>query len=165
MSGLSKFYSSLAAIGNFLQPFFLLAIRLFWGWMFFKAGFTKFEDMEKVAGYFGKIGIPLSTFSAYLAATTEMVGGLFLLFGSMSRLVTIPLIITMIVALFTAHYETTSLIFSDPSKVLALGPFTFLMATLTIFVFGPGMFSLDALLKIEPRKEKITDKQDRHDKG
>jgi putative oxidoreductase len=151
-SGFSKFYSILISVGSFLEPFFLLAIRLFWGWHFFNAGLTKFEDMEKVGTYFGTIGIPLPLLSAYLVATVEMVGGIFLFLGLASRLVSIPLMITMGVALWVANYEVTSKIFEEPLKILSLDAFTFLMAALTIFVFGPGMFSMDAAIRAEERK-------------
>jgi putative oxidoreductase len=149
MSYFFKFYSTLVSIGNFLQPFFLLAIRLFWGWQFFKAGFTKFDDMAKVAAFFGKAGIPLPTFNAYLVAIVEMFGGLFLFFGYASRLVAIPLMITMLVALLATQNEAVLKLFSEPSKILAAAPFTFLMAAATIFVFGPGVFSLDRFTKAE----------------
>lgn len=151
-SGFSKFYSALTSIGSFLEPFFLLAIRLFWGWHFFKAGLGKFEDMEKVGTYFGTIGIPLPMLSAYLVGTVEMVGGLLLFIGLASRLVAIPLMITMLAALGVAHYDVASKIFEEPLKILSQDAFTFLMAALTIFVFGPGMFSIDAAIRAEERK-------------
>lgn len=143
----SLFYRAIIAIGNFLQPFFLLALRLFWGWQFFESGFGKFADMEKIASYFATLGIPFATFNAYLAASTELLGGMLLLIGFGARLVAIPLITTMVVALFTAHYDATSMIFDDPTRFLEQGPVTFLLAALTVFVFGPGMFSLDGMLK------------------
>lgn len=146
---LSKFYSILVLIGNFLQPFFLLAIRIFWGWQFFTSGLAKYEEMAKVSNYFSELGIPLPTLSAYLVASIELIGGVCLLLGLASRFAAIPLIITMLVALFTAHHEAISMMFSNPSKVLAEGPFTFLMAALTIFIFGPGIFSFDAAMKVD----------------
>lgn len=143
----TSFYRSLVSIGNFLQPFFLLAIRLFWGWYFFKAGLDKFGDIHSVAGFFEKIGIPFSLLSAYLAAGIELVGGLLLILGLASRLAAIPLIITMIVALITAYSEKFPLLLDDPIKIVELSPFTFLMASATIFIFGPGPYSIDAAIK------------------
>ena len=148
-----SFYRALITAGNFLQPYFLLAIRLFWGWQFFKAGFGKFADISAIAGFFGNLGIPFPLISAYLAAGTEMIGGLLLLIGFASRLVAIPLIFTMLVALFTAHYALASNIFDDPVKFVSAGPFTFLFAALTVFVFGPGKLSVDGLIKHRKERE------------
>jgi len=146
-AGLTKLYQALVALGNSLQPFFLLFIRLFWGWQFFIAGFGKFADIEKISGYFETLAIPYPLLSAYLAASAEMFGGALLLIGLGSRLAAIPLIITMLTALSTAHIEKASKIWEDPTSFLALGPVTFLLAALIIFVFGPGMFSVDGLIK------------------
>jgi len=146
---LTKLYSFLIVTGNFFQPFFLLAVRLFWGWQFFKTGLGKLGDIDSIASFFGSLNIPFPQFNAYLASITETVGGLFLLLGLLSRLVTLPLIVTMIVALLTAHYDVTSMIFDDPVSVTNLPPFTFLMASLIVFVFGPGLFSMDRILKLE----------------
>jgi putative oxidoreductase len=145
----AKLYSFLIVTGNFFQPFLLLAIRLFWGWQFFKTGLGKLGNIGEIGSFFGTLNIPFPQFSAYLAATTEMVGGLLLLLGFFSRLVALPLIITMIVALLTAHYDVTSMIFEDPVAVTNLSAFTFLMASLIVFIFGPGLFSLDRILRNE----------------
>jgi putative oxidoreductase len=145
----SKCYRGLIALGTALQPIFLLAVRLFWGWQFFKAGLGKFSDMEGLASYFQTLSIPFPLLSAYLAGTTEMVGGLFLLIGFVSRLVAIPLIFTMLVALLTANYDVTSMIFDDPVSVTNLSAFTFLLASTIILVFGPGFFSVDHAIKME----------------
>ena len=142
-----KFYRAIILTGNFLQPFFLLAIRLFWGWQFFNSGIGKFADIDSVAGYFSTLGIPAPMLNAYIAATIETFGGLFLLLGLASRLIAIPLVITMIVALRTAHQEVTINLFDDPVLVAQQPPFTFLLASLIIFVFGPGPFSLDGAIK------------------
>lgn len=143
----STFYKIIIALGNFLQPFFLLAIRLYWGWQFFEAGLGKFPKIDEIASYFGTLNIPFPLFNAYLAASTEMLGGLLLMVGFGARLAAIPLIITMLVALFTAHHDATLKIFEDSTLFLKQGPITFLLTAITIFVFGPGMFSLDGLLK------------------
>lgn len=145
----SKFYHFLRRIGTLLQPIFLLAVRLFWGWQFFKSGFGKLEDLDGLATYFQTLDIPFPTISAYLASITEMVGGLFLLIGFFSRVVAIPLIFTMLVALFTAHYDVTSQILEDPVAFTNQSAFTFLLASAIILIFGPGFFSIDRAIKLE----------------
>ena len=144
---LTAFYEALIVIGNFLKPLFLLAVRLFWGWQFFKTGLGKFADLESITNYFATLGIPSPAINAMMAATTETIGGLFLMLGFATRLISIPLIVTMLVALFTAHAEATQMIWEDPTNFVTQLPFTFLFAAIITFVFGPGPISIDALLK------------------
>lgn len=124
-----------------------MAIRLFWGWLFFKAGLDKLKDIDSIIGYFTSLGIPFPGISAYLAALTEMIGGALLFIGLGTRLAAIPLIFTMGVALFTAHREITLMLLDDPMKVMALGPFTFLLTCLILLIFGPGCISIDGAIK------------------
>ena len=63
---------------SYLQPVLLLALRLYFGYGFMKAGLGKLQDVPTTAGFFADWGVPLPTLSAYLAGTTECVGGLLL---------------------------------------------------------------------------------------
>ena len=76
-----------------------------------------------------------------------MIGGALILLGLGTRLAAIPLIFTMVVALLTAHHNATFMLFDDPIKFIAQGPFTFLMACLTVLIFGPGPISIDGVIK------------------
>ena len=138
-------YEFLAAGASRLQPVFLLVVRLYWGWQFFQSGKGKLGDISKVVGFFTDLGIPFPTINAYMAGMTECFGGLLLLLGVASRLTTIPLIITMIVAYVTAENAALKSVFTDPDKFTGATPFLFLMAAVIVFIFGPGVFSVDAL--------------------
>ena len=95
----------LAWIGGILQPVFLLVIRLWWGWSFFLTGKGKLGDLSKVAGYFESLNIPLPKLNAALAGGTECIGGLLLMAGLFSRVVSVPLLFTMFIAYLTAHRD------------------------------------------------------------
>lgn len=140
------FRLKVAAIGNDLQSPLLLAIRLFWGGSFIIAGLGKFIHQEPVIAYFTSLGIPFPSFSVDLTATVEIVGGILLVLGLFSRLASIPLFITMLVALLVAEQEAVRMILSDPENFIHRQPFSFLFASLLIFAFGPGAFSLDYLI-------------------
>jgi putative oxidoreductase len=129
-----------------LQPVFLLIIRLYWGWQFHVTGMGKLTAITKVTGYFQSLGIPFPAFNAYLAGSTECFGGLLLLLGLGCRVTTIPLIITMIVAYLTASPDAVKNIFSKPDDFVTADPFLFLLAAVIIFLFGPGPLSLDGLI-------------------
>lgn len=141
-------YRGLIKGANYLQSPFLLIVRLYWGWQFFIAGKGKLSNIAPVIEFFGNdLKIPFPEVNAYLAACTECFGGLLLLVGLASRLTAIPLCFTMLVAYMTAENEALRSIFSDPDKFVTASPFLFLFASLLILIFGPGVFSLDYVVK------------------
>jgi putative oxidoreductase len=143
---LETYYRLLIRVGSSLQSPFLLAVRLYWGWQFMQAGWGKLTDIGKVVGFFTDLGIPAPALNAYFVSALEFGGGLLLLLGLGSRLIALPLVIDMVVAYFTADREALVSIFSNPDKFTAAAPYTFLIASLIVLIFGPGMFSADTLL-------------------
>jgi putative oxidoreductase len=129
-----------------LQSPFLLAVRLYWGWQFMQTGWGKLSDIGKVVGFFTDLGIPSPALNAYFVSALEFGGGILLILGLGSRLIALPLVIDMIVAYITADREALLSIFSNPDKFTAAAPYTFLVASLIVLIFGPGKVSLDALL-------------------
>ncbi|MBS3903936.1 MAG: DoxX family protein [Simkania sp.] len=140
-------YSILIAIGDALRSPLLLGIRLFWGCAFLHAGLGKLGNIDQVIAFFQSLGIPMPALNAYLAATVECVGGACLILGLLSRLISIPLIFTMIIAYVTADMEAVKMVFSQPLNFVQREPFTFLFAAILVFVFGPGSISLDHWFK------------------
>lgn len=88
---------------DFLGP---LALRLYLSPVFILAGWNKLSALEDTASYFGDyLGLPAPMLMALLAGLVEFFGGLALLFGLALRLMTIPLMLTMLVAAGTAHWD------------------------------------------------------------
>jgi len=139
-------YNLLVGGANYLQSPFLLAVRLYWGWSFFQTGIGELMNHEQVTEFFTSLNIPMPGLNTYMAGATECFGGLLLLVGLASRLTSIPLIVTMIVAYLTADLEVVKNILSEPDKFTGADPFLFLLASVIVFVFGPGVFSLDRLI-------------------
>ena len=77
----------------------------------------------------------------------ELVGGVLLALGLGGRLIAFLLTANMTMAYITGDREALLSIFSDPDKFAAAAPFTYLMASLIIFIFGPGRYSLDFLIE------------------
>ena len=153
-SGLfTRGYRRLIAVASVFQSPVLLALRLYWGWQFFGDGKGKLLHLKNIADYFGQLQIPFPYFNACLASATECVGGLLLLAGLGSRLVALPLMFTMIIAFLTAEIDKVKHIFSDPDKFVAADPFLYLLASVIILVFGPGVFSLDWLIARRLRRQ------------
>lgn len=133
-------------VANFLQSPLLLVIRLYWGWSFAQTGWGKLMHLDRTAGFFESLGIPLPKLSAVLAGGTECLGGILLALGLFARPASVPLIFTMLVAYWTADRDSLVAITSDPDKFVTAAPFLFLLASLLVLAFGPGKLSLDALL-------------------
>ncbi|MBW2701917.1 MAG: DoxX family protein [Deltaproteobacteria bacterium] len=125
------------------QSLVLLALRVLYGFGFAMAGWGKFGNLEGTGQYFASLGVPLPGFTAGLVATTELVGGVLLLLGLGTRLATLPLIATMVVAMITAHAAAIV----DVESFMAQSPYPFLLVSLVLLAFGPGAASVDRLLK------------------
>ncbi len=143
---LQKLYSLFVAGANSLQSPFLLAVRLYWGWQFFQTGWGKFHRLPQVIQFFTSLGIPMPAFNAYFVSGLELVGGILLAIGLGGRVIALPLAFDMLIAYVTADREALGSIFSDPGKFYNADPFTFLMASLIVLIFGSGLFSVDALI-------------------
>src|SRR5688572_10195686 len=88
----------LDSFADFLQSPLLLVIRLYWGWAFAQSGWGKLTNLERTAGFFESINIPLPKVNAVLAGGTECLGGILLALGLFARPASVPLIFTMLVA-------------------------------------------------------------------
>ena len=140
-------YELLVTVANFLQSPFLLALRLYFFWQLFLTGKGKLSNIGKIIDYFSSLGIPAPGLNAYFVSALECFGSLLLIIGLASRPLALLIVISMSVAYVTADFEAVSSIFSDPDKFVKADPFPFLLAALIVLVFGPGLLSIDALLK------------------
>ena len=75
----------------------------------------------------------------YLVIAVEAIGGVLLLIGLFTRLATIPLIITMITALFLVNLEKG---FAASNFGMEI-PLAYISILFVLFAFGPGKFSLE----------------------
>ena len=96
-----------------------LALRLYLVPVFWMAGTQKIAGMDNTIQWFGNpdwgLGLPYPSLMAYLAAYTEAIGALMLLIGLATRWISIPLIITMLVAIFAVHWDNGWAAIADSS--------------------------------------------------
>jgi putative oxidoreductase len=147
LTTLTKAYQGVIFLGGLLKSPILLLCRLYWGWLFMAAGWEKLHNISHFVTILDRYDLPFSLVLAYLAAGTECMGGLCLILGFASRLVAIPLIITMITAYLTVHAEAVHAILQKPSAFVAQAPFNFLLTALIVLAFGPGRFSIDYIIE------------------
>jgi len=146
MSVVDKAYALFQRATGSLQAPLLLAVRVYWGWQFHTTGMGKLHNIQHVVEFFTSLGIPAPVLNAYFVAGLEFVGGLMLILGLGGRLIALPLTIDMVVAYLTADREALKAIFSDPGTFYSAAPFTFLLASLIVLVWGSGFFSLDHVI-------------------
>lgn len=139
-------------------PRAILMLRLMAGAVFFWEGVMKFVFPNQGVGRFTKLGFPAPHFTATADGWFEIVGGLLLLTGLLTRLVAIPFVIEMVVAMLSTKiplYLGTSPLPLPPVPpqigfwaVLheIRSEYAQLLTCAFLVVAGPGRWSLDALL-------------------
>ena len=143
---MKKLYALWVSLVSRLQSPFLLIIRLYWGWQLVQSGWGKLHHLSNVTQFFVSLNLPMPAQTALFISCVEFFGGIFLALGLLSRLTALVLTVNMIVAYITADREALMSIFSNPDKFYAAAPYTFLIASLIILIFGPGKIALDTLL-------------------
>jgi putative oxidoreductase len=130
---------------EYLQSPFLLFVRLYWGWQLVQSGWGKLHNLGNVTDFFTSLGLPAPGAMAVFISCLEFFGGILFGLGLFSRIISLMLSVNMIVAYITADREALLSIFSDPDKFYAAAPYTFLIASLIVLLFGPGWLCLDEL--------------------
>ena len=143
---LKKLYDLFFYYVAFGQSPFLLFVRLYWGYQLIQSGWGKLHHLDKVTEFFTSLNLPMTAQTAVAISCLEFFGGIFLAIGLLSRLTSLALTINLIVAYITADREALFSIFSDPDKFYAAAPYTFLVASVIVLLFGPGKFAVDTLL-------------------
>jgi putative oxidoreductase len=144
---ISRAYRLYTSLADSLQSPFLLAIRLYWGWQLMQSGWGKLHNIAGVTEFFGSLSLPAPHFTAIAISNLELFGGVLLAVGLGSRIIGLVLSVNMMMAYVTADREALMSVFSDPGKFYNADPFTFLMASLLVFIFGAGSLSIDYLLQ------------------
>jgi len=124
------------------QSVSLFLARLAVAYGFYEPAMMKWADIGAIAEWFGSMGMPLPTLNAYMAASTEITGVVLLTLGLFTRLISIPLIIVMIVAIVTVHLPHG---FSAGDNGFEI-PLYYMLFLALFASLGAGKLSLDYLL-------------------
>src|SRR5215467_14753367 len=141
-----------------MGPKSTILLRLMAGGVFFWEGILKFTYPNQGVGRFTKLGMPFPHVTADFVACLEIFGGLLLLSGLMTRLIAVPFLIEMIVAILSTKislYLGTSPLPLPPAPprvgIWAVfheirSDYAQLLTTAFLLINGPGKWSLDALM-------------------
>ncbi len=147
MKLLLRLYAAFCNLAEKLCSPLLLAVRLYWGWQFMQNGWGKLHNQAKIIDFFTSLNIPFPALNAHFVSGLEFFGGILLILGLFARPVALLLTCSMFVAYWTADHDALVSIFSNPGKFYGADPYTFLFAAIMVLAFGPGLFSLDALIE------------------
>jgi uncharacterized membrane protein YphA (DoxX/SURF4 family) len=154
-----------------MGPKSTLLLRLMAGGVFLWEGILKFVYTNQGIGRFTKLGMPFPHFTADFVACLEIVGGLLLLSGLMTRLIAVPLLVEMIVAILSTKislYLGTSPLPLPPVpprvRIWAVfheirSEYAQLLTTAFLLINGPGKWSLDALLQRHRKPARIHERR------
>lgn len=138
-----------AALGDWGGSLASLALRLYVGWQFMKAGLAKLNDWSATLALFhDEYKVPLlpPDLAAYMGAGGELVLPLLLFVGLFSRPAALALFFVNAVAVLSYPQ-----LFSFECPAAVNDHFFWGVMLLVLVAFGPGRFSLDALMARQGR--------------
>lgn len=124
----------------------LFTLRLGLGIVFIYHGSQKLfgafggPGLEGFTGYLTQLGVPFASLNALMAASAEFFGGVALLVGLLVPLASVPLVLTMLVAAFTAHEGFNASTGGNEYPLLLA------FATAALGMLGAGSWSLQAAI-------------------
>ena len=135
----------------------ILIIRLSAGAVFFWEGILKFVYVNQGVGRFTKLGFPFPEITAHFIGVGEIIGGLFLIFGLLTRITAFYFIIEMIVRCFTKidlYFGTSPLPLPPAPPKLGIwavlheirSDYAQILTCLFLLIEGAGRRSLDFII-------------------
>ncbi len=135
-------YMKFSRLSEYGKSLSLLLARLAVAYGFYEPAKMKWSNIGSIAEWFGSMGIPFPTLNAYMAASTEATGVVLLTLGLLTRLISLPLIVVMIVAIITVHLPHG---FSAGDNGFEI-PLYYMLFLFIFVANGAGKFSLDRLI-------------------
>lgn len=101
----------------------ILLLRVYLAPIFWMAGWNKLTHFGDTVEWFGDsdwgLGLPFPVVLAGLATATELAGAVLLLIGLGVRLIAIPLMVTMLVAMLSVHWDNGWLAIAESEGLFA----------------------------------------------
>ncbi|MGB6329661.1 MAG: DoxX family protein [Halarcobacter sp.] len=122
------------------EDFALLVLRVFMGGTFLVYAIKKVQGFDNYVVLFSdKLDLPFPMINLYLVMAVEGIGGILLIFGFLTRVISLPLIITMLVAFFLVNLGNGFAASNFGVEV----PLAYISILFLLFSFGSGRISID----------------------
>jgi putative oxidoreductase len=145
------------------QSWYAIPLRLIVGYGFMEHGCAKIaRGPEKYASILHALGMPAPDVLAWVTILVELFGGLAVFLGAFIPLVSIPMAVLLLVAIFTVHVpngfssikllsvDATGAHFGQPGFET---PLLYLAALVALVLGGSGPLAVDQFLLHPPRRQ------------
>lgn len=135
---------------------YAIPLRLILGYGFFEHGYAKFaRGPENFIGILLAMGLPFPDLLGWATVIVEIVGGILILLGAWVPLATVPMIVVLLVAIFTVHlpngfssiklmsFDAAGAHFGQPGYETDL---LYVAGLLALCIAGAGPLSIDEWL-------------------
>src|SRR5215813_5658357 len=139
MIALRRLILRVAASLRWLPP---TVTRLTLGWVFIESGWGKLHNLPKVIDFFRSLGIPAPEIQARFSSSMELLCGVLILIGFLTRLASLPLIVIMTVAILTARRPDIHSL----GDLFGTIEFLYIALLLWLGAYGAGPISVDRAL-------------------
>jgi putative oxidoreductase len=153
---LYSFRKLLISLWPIRADWYALPLRLIVGYGFFSHGYAKLaRGPEHFVAILQAIGLPFAELLGWTTVIVELVGGVMILLGAFIPLAAVPMIVVLLVAIFTVHlphgfssiklmsYDAAGAHFGQPGYETDV---LYMAGLLALCIAGAGPMSLDAYL-------------------
>jgi len=119
-----------------------LLFRLVLAYGFYGPATMKLKNFNGIVEWFTGMGMPLPKLNALLATGTETAGFILIFLGLATRIISIPLIVVMVVAIATVHMGNGFEAGNNGFEI----PIYYMLMLFSLLITGPGRISLDSLV-------------------
>ena len=119
-----------------------LLFRLVLAYGFYGPAMMKLKNFSGIVEWFTSMGMPLPKLNALMATGTETAGFVLIFLGLATRIISIPLMVVMIVAITTVHLGNGFEAGNNGFEI----PVYYMLMLFSLLITGPGKYSLDALI-------------------
>jgi len=137
-----EFYLEFTALANHFKSFSLLFARVAIAYGFYTPALVKWSNFDTTVAWFVELGIPFATFATFVTASVEVIAIVLLFLGLFTRFISIPLIVIMLVAIFSVHLSHGFSVANNGFEI----PLYYLLFLSIFATQGAGKFSLDYLM-------------------
>jgi len=120
-----------------------LLFRIVLAYGYYGPATMKLKNFGGIVEWFSSMGMPMPKLNALLATGTETAGFILIFLGLTTRIISIPLMVVMVVAITTVHLGNGFEAGNNGFEI----PIYYMLMLFSLLITGPGKFSLDALIK------------------